>query len=182
MPDADHSHRVISPHAAAVLHHHAFQGDTNDCGPCCAAMVMGAASQRVVAAAALARQMDRPVWRGPWPMVRRVPRSATFPWGIVDALAASGIPACWRLGGSVEALRGALLRGHLPLLVIGNWRPFWIHWVILLGWDPRRGWGVADPSIAEAKIEWRCQAQFERWWQAFGRIQVLAKPGPTSAP
>jgi hypothetical protein len=142
-------------------------------------MVIGAASH-AVAASALARQLDRPVWRGLWPVVRRVPRSATFPWGIVDALAASGIPARWRLGGSAEALRGALLNGQLPLLVIGGWRPFWIHWVILLGWDPRLGWGVADPSIAEARIEWRREEQFERWWQTFGRIQVLAKPGPAT--
>jgi hypothetical protein len=163
---------LVSPHAEDIIRHHAYQGATNDCGPYCVAMIVNAVSPFDVVAAQLARELDRPTWRGLHPVVRRVPHSATFPWGVVEALTANGLRAAWRMGATAARLRSALAANRLPMVVLGGWRPLWGHWVIVLGWDPERGWALADPGRPEMALRWYPEAKFARQWRAMGRTVV----------
>lgn len=163
---------LLSPHAAGVVRHHEYQGATNDCGPYCAAMIINALSPYDVVATQLARDLDRPAWRGLFPVVRRVPGAATFPWGLVDALTAIGLRAGWRMAATPDRLRLALAANRLPMVVLGGWRPFWGHWVVVLGWDAARGWALGDPGSPDSALRWYPEAKFARQWRALGRTVV----------
>lgn len=174
-----------SPYASALLRHHAHQGASNDCGPYAAATVLNALG---VACAhdALARELDRPRPRGLLgllPLVRRVPRSATFPWGVADALAAAGLRAVWCFGTPAERLRAGLVRGEILLPYLGGFRPRpWGHVTILAAWDPARGWGLVDPAHPRAELAWLDDATFRRRWRALGRLVVVARQDGPGAP
>ncbi len=175
---------VQARHSEAVLACHRYQGASNDCGPFCVAMLVEAVGGRSLDPAALARRLDRPRWRGLWgllPLVRRIPGFSTFPWGLVDALAAQGLRARWQRGSSAEELRGWLGAGLGVIVLYGEWRPKpWAHYVVLLAHDPVKGWGVADPDRQEAQLRWLPDATFRRRWRAMGRIAVIAGPGGPS--
>jgi hypothetical protein len=161
---------VETPLAGEVLSHHAYQGATNDCGPFCVAMVAGAVRDLSVDALLLAESLNRPARR--WPVLRRVPGGATFPWGVVDALREYGISSRWFVRTRPEQLREMLARGHTPMVVLANLRERWGHWVVLLSWDPIRGWGVADPARMGGQRRYLDEEEFTRLWRESFRMVV----------
>jgi len=174
---------VTSTYCEAVLACHQFQRHSNDCGPFCAAMVIGALTGRRLDPVALAREMDRPRRRailGVLPLVRRWPGSATFPWGMVDVLREHGLRARWRALAGADTLRAGLDAGHLFIPIIGAIRPKpWAHYLVLLAHDPARGWGFADPESREGVLSWRTDERFARRWRTYGRqvIEVMGVGG-----
>jgi hypothetical protein len=118
------------------------------------------------------------VWRGVLPLPRRIPRSATFPWGLVDAFRGYGLDAWWQAPVSERRLRAELAAGDVPLVVLGGWRPRWAHWVVVVAWDAARGWGLVDPAAREHSVVWRSADDFRRRWRAFGRQRVRVRAAP----
>ncbi len=180
--------RQTSAYADAVLAAHQCQRQSNDCGPFSAMMVIHALAGQSLDPLDLARQLDRPRPRailGLLPLVRRWPRSATFPWGMVDLLHEHGLDACWRVLALEHELRAGLRRGQLQIPIVGAWRPKpWAHYMVLLAHDPERGWGFADPASERHELAWRADAKFSSQWRNFGRvvIQVQRARGGRVAP
>jgi hypothetical protein len=167
---------ILSVHASKLLAALQFQGQSNDCGPFTTATVLNALLGLNVDAAQLARQMDRPVWRGPLFMVRRVPNWATFPWGIADVLGEHGIKASWRLLASNEDLYQGIENGEVLMPVIGSWRPLWAHVMTLIAWDPRMGWGFANTQYSDHSVHWVNDNTFLNQWKAMAHLLIRAKP------
>lgn len=175
---------ITSPHAGAVLAAHCHQGATNDCAPFAAAMVLNGILGAGVDPVGLARGLDRPRPRGLagiLPLVRRVPGSATFPWGVVDAIRLHGrregwrMDATWRAFAGRDALLSGLVQGDLLLPYIGGYRPRpWGHVVVLLAWQAGRGWGLADPQSPDAELTWISEARFRARRRAMAGILVRA--------
>jgi hypothetical protein len=171
---------VTSAHAEPVLACHRQQTHPNDCGPFAAAMIITGLTGRPVVAEELAKSLDRPRRAGPFgllPFVRRVPRQATFPWGLVDLLREAGVPAVWRMGLSPEALIARLGEGQVIVTIVGSWRwKPWAHYMVLLAHNPGLGWGFADPASRHSSLRWMDDESFDKRWRAMGRMAVLVAP------
>lgn len=171
---------TASAYCDAILARHQCQERSNDCGPFCAAMVINALTPYRVDPVALGRAMARPRWGavlGVLPVIRRVPGSATFPWGMVDVLRAHGLNARWRALGTREDIKRDLARGHVFIPIVGAYRPRpWAHYMVLLAHDPVHGWGFADPETRHGRLSWRPDAKFARQWGAYGRIVIEVRP------
>ncbi len=178
--DVDALGPVTSAHAESVLACRRQQTHPNDCGPFAAAAIIQALTGRPVVAEELAAALDRPRRRGLWgilPLVRRLPRYATFPWGVADALRQHGLQAGWRFGMEAEDLIERLARGELLVPIVGAWRPKpWAHYMVLLAHNPGRGWGFADPASPHQALRWYADADFRDAWSAMGRMAVTIPP------
>ena len=176
---------VQSPLTPALLARHSCQGSSNDCGPYAVAMIIaalrGAAEARPPEL--VARAMERPRPRavlGIFPLIRRLPGSATFPWGVVDIARQAGLAASWRPLASRDRLLACLVRGEVPVVFIGGWRPRpWGHVTVLVAWDAERGWGFADSLSRQAEVLWRPDDVFRRQWRALGQLLVTVRQPPT---
>jgi hypothetical protein len=165
-----------SPYKAAILNALQYQGNRNDCGPFSTATVINALLGSNLNAIELAHEMDRPVWRGPNFIIRRVPNWATFPWGIVDIFRSYGLKASWKLFATIDELIQALPQGVVMLPIIGEWRPLWVHIITLVAWDPLQGWGFANTQDEHHLISWLSDETFRTRWKALFRILVEVKP------
>lgn len=164
-----------SPHESNLLQALYFQGQSNDCGPYTTATVLKAIRGLELNPAELARHMEKPVWRGPVFVVRRVPNWATLPWGIADVLKEYGMSASWRFFASPEKVFAGLEAGDVVMPVIGSWRPLWAHVMALVVWDPQQGWGFANTQYNHHNIHWLPDEIFQRQWRAMGRLVVIAR-------
>lgn len=173
---ASHGDVVRSPHADALFSAHQYQGSTNDCGPFVTAMIVNSLTGAKLDGARLARQMDRPSWNRIVPRVRRIPRWATFPWGLTEILIRHGLRARWRVLAREQDLLAALTAGRVAVPIIGGWRPPWAHYSALVLHDPRKGWAFADPQTRVGAVVWRTHEVFAHQWSMMGRILVEAEP------
>ena len=164
-----------SPHQASLLSSLFFQGQSNDCGPYTTATVLKAIRGIELNPAELARRMDKPSWRGPFFIVRRVPNWATFPWGIADILHEYGMKSKWRFFASPDYVFESLEKGDVVMPVIGSWRPMWAHVMTLVVWDPLQGWGFANTQYSHQNIHWLPEETFQRQWRAMGRLVIVAQ-------
>jgi hypothetical protein len=165
---------VTSPHTERLLGVHVCQGQTNNCGPFSASFVINAFTPTPVDPPSLARELDRPAWAGFLPIIRRIPNSATFPWGVADILRRNGVHAVWTLFFTPAKLIRALQSGQIPILFLGTWRPFWGHVMVLAAWDPAKGWGFVDPALNEPSLHWFEAGQMARLWSTYARSVVIA--------
>lgn len=163
-----------SPHQKAILKTLQYQGFSNHCAPYTIASVVNALRQVRLEGANLAEEMNHPVWRGLIPVVRRIPNSATFPWGIADMLRTYGLKARWRLFAKPESMIEGLPQGKIYMPIIGSWKPVWAHVITLVAWDPQLGWGLANTQHPEAFIEWVEDAKFRSMWRKMGNLLVEA--------
>ncbi len=158
------------------------QGKSNDCGPFSAAIAINAVTASHVDPKRLARDLERPRWIGPLPRLRRIPRWATFPWGVADALREHGLRAGWRFLSTTGRLQRGLAAGELLMPIYGGWRRRpWAHVVVLVAHDPERGWGLVDPQHKRAEIVWMTEERFRRRWRCWGNLLVTATPPPDLA-
>lgn len=75
--------------------------------------------------------------------------------------------------GSPIALVAQLEAGR-PVLVLCSPGDGELHYVLVTGWDPTRGLvALLDPRRGRVAIE---RARFETWWEAAGRLTLLATP------
>lgn len=166
---------IESPHSSILLASLQFQGTSNDCGPYTTATVLNALRKLDIQAADLAQQMNKPIWRGPILVVRRVPNWATFPWGMVDVFRSYGLLASWRPFTPIQYLFKALGRGRVLMPMIGEWKPLWAHVMTLIAWDPLQGWGFANTQVEDHKMYWLSDKTFKTRWQAMGHLLVEVK-------
>lgn len=171
--DSPAARAVESRFASRVLEQHRSQGRSNDCGPFSTAMVINALCSPGLDPERLARQLDHVRWVGPFPLVRRIPQWATFPWGVVDALRLHGLHASWRPFCKPESLVAWLTQGKIPLVFIGGIRPLWGHVMVLLVRDPLLGWGFADPAWPAHELHWLPDSTFRPQFRTFANTAVL---------
>jgi hypothetical protein len=163
---------ILSPHQSAILGALQCQGASNDCGPFTTATVLNGIKGLNLDPSWLAQEMNRPRWRGPLPLIRRIPNWATFPWGIADELGRHGLRARWRFFANPVQLQAGLENGRILLPVIGSWRPLWAHVMTLLAWDAERGWGFANTQRSDKVIDWFPDQHFHAQWRAMGRLLI----------
>ena len=153
-----------------LTRYHQYQGPTNDCAPFTVAIAVNALTGAHLNGADVVRAMDRPRLRGVLPVVRRIPRWATFPWGIVDELERNHVRARWRFGADEADLLRALAEDRLALPIFGAWRPLWAHVRILVAQDEVRGWGFVDAGQPGPDVLWEASARFARLWRNYGNL------------
>jgi hypothetical protein len=163
---------ILSPHSPPILAALQCQGRSNDCGPFTTATVLNALKGLQINAEQLAQEMNKPRWNGPFPMIRRIPNWATFPWGIADELRRRGLNANWRFRAPIEDLYTGLERGYVLMPVIGSWKPLWAHVMTLLSWKPDQGWGFANTQRDEQRLDWFTDNYFRSHWNAMGRLLI----------
>lgn len=166
---------VLSPHKNPILSSLEFQGKSNDCGPFTTATVLNALRGLKIAPDLLAREMDKPVWRGPLFVVRRVPRWATFPWGMVDIFNQYGLTASWRPFATKSYLRTSLSESNVLMPIIGSIIPLWAHVMSLIAWDDSKGWGFANTQFSHRNIHWLSESIFTRQWRSMANMLVEVK-------
>lgn len=166
---------VLSPHTDRILQALQHQGQSNDCAPYTIATLLNGLRGVEVKGPKLAREMDRPVWRGPRFVVRRIPNWATFPWGMVDVLRSNGLQASWRILANPYHLLSSLPKGRLILPILHSWRPLWSHVMTLLAWDAVRGWGFANTQYPQKQLYWVPDNLFLKRWRALGRVLIEAR-------
>lgn len=165
-------HSIHSPHEAAIIDSLQYQGTTNDCAPYTIATILNALTGTKIDASALARNMDKPVWRGVLYTIRRIPRWATFPWGIVDVFREHGINANWGLFFSTDDLKHNLENGNLSLPIICSFHPLSAHVLTLLAWHPLKGWGFANTQHNTHRLDWISNKQFIKQWNLTARLLI----------
>ena len=160
-----------------VERYHAYQRDSNDCGPYCIAMVTNALyGAPFINAEALSEELNQ---RG---FPERIPDWATLPWGIVASLRRLGLRARWRLGASLRRLFANLQQDRIVIVMIGEplhfegrtWRG-WSHYKILDAWDPERelNLGFVDPATSHhTGMTWQSLNEFRRQWAWMGKQMI----------
>ncbi len=115
--------RIVSPYAPAILSNLQCQGNTNNCGPFTTAVVVNTLCHTQLDGGKLADDLNQVAWRGIIPVVRRLPNSATFPWGMVDVFLRHDLKASWSLFTPINKLLALLKAGNILMPIIGTWRP-----------------------------------------------------------
>ena len=64
---------IQSPFTPQLLDNLQYQGSSNDCGPYTTATVINAIRKQNLVGDDLAKQMNKPRWRGIFPIFRRIP-------------------------------------------------------------------------------------------------------------
>jgi len=164
-----------SPHKTQILDALQFQGDRNDCGPYTVATVLNALLGLNLEASQLAKEMDRPIWRGPMFIVRRVPNWATFPWGMVDVFCSYGLKSKWKSLVSTEYLLKEITHPKVLIPIIGSWKPLWAHVMSLVAVDPDKGWGFANTQYNHHNIHWLQDSTFKTQWKAMFHLFIEVK-------
>ncbi len=170
--------QVQSPHIDQIMKNLQYQGSSNDCAPYTTTTVLNAMREQKLTGDEVAKQMNKPRWRGIFPVIRRVPNWATFPWGIVDFMRDYGLKGRWWFRVPMSYLKPAIANGHILMPIVGEWRPKpWPHVKTLVAWDPDKGWGFADTQSSKKKISWRADDNFQERWKNYGRLLVeIEKP------
>jgi hypothetical protein len=179
---------IISKKADIIVDSIQFQGSSNDCGAYTTATVINALSSLKsnsnqlnksqdnmlvkLEGNKLAKEMERPVWRGILLVVRKIPNWATFPWGMVDVFRNYGLKARWGFGSNPPYLKQALVGNNVLMPIIGSWKPMWAHVMTLVAWDIENGWGFANTQYKEKEIRWLPDETFQRQWKAMGHLLV----------
>lgn len=156
----------------SLVSFHQYQHSSNDCGPYCTATVLSAFQGSLINANLLARQMEKIGWAGIFPVVRRFPHWATFPWGVQNVLSQNGIRSkfVWKV--SISQLLNFLTYNIIPITIIGEFHPLWAHYKILVAAEPGERWGFVDPAYPEQSITWQPHNQFMTQWKTYGQIVI----------
>lgn len=159
---------------------HAYQGNTNDCGSYCIAMVTNALyCAPLVNAAVLADELNR---RG---LPDRIPGWVLFPWGLVGMFRRLGLRARWRFGVRLPRLFDNLRQNLIAIVILGEPLRFvnrkwegWSHYKILDAWEPERELGFVDPATSHPTgMTWQKVEEFRRQWSWMG-WQIIEVWGP----
>jgi hypothetical protein len=169
------ANQLLSPKSSTILAALQCQGQRNDCGPFTTATVINALKGTQIDALQLAEEMNRPRWRGPLFIVRRVPNWATFPWGMVDVLRQHGLNASWRAFANFDQLRAGLTRGDTLMPIQGEWKPLWAHVMTLVAFDDEKGWGFANTQYEHHDVDWWSDEKVKKLWGNMAHLLVEVK-------
>ena len=166
---------ISSVHLQALLDALESQGSTNDCGPYATASIINGLLGEKINPATLAKEMSKPTWKGLFYSIRRIPNSATFPWGIVDIFRKYGFNARWKLFASQDEIIQILNTGGIVLPILGKWRPLEAHIMTLVAWDPDKGWGFANTQYNHHNVDWWDADTVRKQWRNMGRLLIEIK-------
>ncbi|MGB9639842.1 MAG: hypothetical protein ACPL4H_02955 [Anaerolineales bacterium] len=166
----------VSPFADRILANLLYQGATNHCGPYSATTVINALKNLNLNPETIANELNRPIKRYCIPIPRRIPHSATFPWGMVDIFNQFGIKASWQCIISYPYLLERFHQGFILLPIIASLRPFWAHIMILIALHPDKGLGFANTQFAYPAIHWITEKQFRQQWRLSMNCVVEVNP------
>ena len=164
--------RLLSPRTGILLEKLQCQGQSNDCGAFTSATVLNALLGLNIIGDKLANEMETPVWRGLVYLVRKIPNSATLPWGMKDIFKIHGLKAHWHLFSSEDYLKQALTLDKILMPIIGSWKPISAHVMTLVAWDEEQGWGFANTQFQHHDIHWVDAQKFSKQWKAMARLLV----------
>lgn len=164
--------QILSPRSAILLEKLQHQGMSNDCGAYTSATVLNSLLGLDIKGDDLANEMEKPVWRGLIYLVRKIPNSATLPWGMEDVFQSHGLKARWRFFSNEDYLREALPLEKIIMPIIGSWKPTWAHVMTLVAWDEAQGWGFANTQYPHHNIHWVDAEKFSSQWKAMARLMV----------
>lgn len=167
---------ITSPFLGDLQSAHQYQGQTNDCGPYCAAITASVLKQNPFEGSAFANNLRAFRWKGILPILQRVPNWATLPWGITYLLRDSNLEANWKPFSSQINLFANLPKNLIQIVIIGEMRPVWAHYLILAAFDARFGYGFIDPANTNPALHWYLPAEFSRLWRNYGSVQIKAYP------
>lgn len=167
---------IESQYLPEILDNHQFQGKSNDCGPISAVMVINSLLGLSLDGKTLGKEMAVPIWDGLLPNIKRIPNWATLPWGMVDIFKEYGLSSTWKIFQNTNYLKNGITGGRIILPIIGSIIPLWAHIMILLSYDPERGWGFANPASKFDKIYWIKEEKFRKLWFAMGNTVIVAAP------
>ncbi|MEN6300542.1 MAG: hypothetical protein ABFD51_11655 [Anaerolineaceae bacterium] len=165
-------HSIHSPYEAPIIESLQYQGHTNDCAPFTIATIIKAFNGIIINGSELARKMDKPIWRGNYLSIRRIPHWATFPWGMVDVFREYGFEANWGFFYSTDKLRQNLENGMISIPVLCSLKPFGAHVMTLLAWHPAEGWGFANTQSFAHELYWVSNRQLMKQWNLSGRLLI----------
>jgi hypothetical protein len=164
---------ILSPHVDTLLAKVQYQGNSNDCGAYTCATVLNAILGLEIIGDNLANEMEKPVWRGPIYLVRKIPNSATLPWGMEDVFQSHGLKARWRFFAKEAYLKETLpLMNKILMPIIGSWNPTWAHVMTLVAWDEDKGWGFANTQYQHHNTHWVVSETFSHQWNRMGNLVV----------
>jgi hypothetical protein len=168
---------ITSPFLPALQTAHQHQGQTNHCGPFCAAITASALKQEPHYGTNFVDKL-RPIrWKGILPVLQRIPDWATMPWGTTFLLNDLGFKAQWTAFSTQLNLFTSLPENLVQIVIIGKRRPVWAHYLILAAYEARMGYGFIDPALANADLHWYLPAEFAKLWNNYGRVQIKVYPG-----
>ncbi len=176
--------------------YHAYQGDTNNCGPYSVAIAANAClGEARFDPLEVAKGMNRPLFKArPLPhwVLLRLPGGPSLPWGMAAYLAERlGIPARCRWRCDEAHLQGNLAAGLLTIVFIGDLLRFeraryrgWAHAKVLYGYDPARGYAFVDPGYARNPADpwgalgifWQTREDFVAGWRGMLRAAITVGP------
>lgn len=163
---------IVSPYAPKILASLQCQGNTNNCGPFTTATIVNAMRGTEILGDKLAEEMNEVSWNGIIPIIRRLPDSATFPWGMVDIFMHHGLRASWSVFTSPEKLRKMLAAGDILMPVIGSWNPAWAHVMTFIAWNGTKGYGFANTQYPAKEIFWVPDTTFVPQWRNLANLLV----------
>ena len=167
---------LVSPFADRILTNLLYQGSTNHCGPYSATTVINALKNLNLNPATIAQELNKPIKRYFIPIPRRIPDSATFPWGMVDIFNQFGIKSHYQFFTSYNYLMKSFQKGFILLPIIASLRPFWAHIMILIAVHPNKGLGFANTQFAYPAIDWITEKQFRQQWRLSMNCVVEVNP------
>jgi len=181
-----------------VYRYHAYQGDTDNCGPYAVTIAANAYLGKArFDPLQVAEGMNRPLFKAhPLPhwVLLRLPNGPSFPWGMAAYLAERlRIPAACHWGFSEAQLQRNLAQGLLTIVFIGDLLRFeraryrgWAHAKVLYGFDETRGYAFVDPGYAvdagdpwaALGISWQARQEFLAGWRGVLRAAITVGRAP----
>jgi hypothetical protein len=170
---------IISPYESLLRKAHQFQGNSNDCGPFCAAIALSALNRKADGYS-LGKDLNKIQWKRGFPKIRRIPNWATFPWGLVDLFTRNGLFARWRPFNTQARLLKNLENDMINIVIIGGLIPLWAHTMILVAHNADTKWGFVNPANPSGDTYWIENNDFIYKWTVMGRLIVEIVPNLSS--
>ncbi len=166
---------IQSSYLNALQNAHQYQGKTNDCAAISVAMACNVFNNTKINGYLLGQEMNGFIWRGIFPLFRRIPDNAVMPWGMTDAAKYYGLKATWRMIKKEEYLKTKLNEDLILLPVIGRWKPLYAHVMPLVAFDEKKGWGFINPAKKDNKVFFISQEKFTKQWKWSAKTLIEIK-------
>jgi hypothetical protein len=169
---------LLSPFASRFLFAHQFQGKSNDCGPYSAAIAIYALTGLFISGQQIAEDTNRRFISRQPPFLNRIPYNLTFPWGVGAIIKEYHCLAKWFFLYKEKNLIHEIQQPKVIIVIYGQWLPLWAHYAVLAAYHDKLGYGLINPSLPTAKIEWIPRRKFLLQWNSYGRMVIIAHKHP----
>jgi len=157
-----------------------YQGVLNDCGAFVTAITLNTLLGTHLDGFELGEHLNQTRWYGPFPMIRRIRNWATFPWGITTFFREFGVNAKWSVFNRGATLKSNLINNKISIVIIGEWKPLWSHYMILVEYSPIKGYGFIDPAQNSSQTRWESPKEFLPLWNNYLRSVISITPPKTT--